>query len=620
MKKTIFIFLLLSNLLDLKAQQNINFIVRDKTVDSKLEGYIYSTKNLKFNDEREIISLKNQFKKVEESVANFGLNNDENWIYFDIKNESFQNENFVLFLDQTFLEKADFYQFQNDSLVRKIELNQGVLLENRPVAYPNFAFPFQLKLNQKNSIFLRIKASKINGISRALVVLSDEKTFHKTSQQNYLFLGILVGFLLLTFVSGLILYYFGRKNIYLIYGIYILSILCYYLCNGGYLNALSANSLLGSPQFAGAILMLNTAFHLYFIEQFLQLKTQFSKVFQYLILGIIGVSALLSIVYLFLPIPEFLPYFVRFLLFFVSVLIIILSIWSFRKNRKTTLLYSLATFPSIILIIYFLLSAIKILPLFSIAFSFPFPCTVFEIIVFGIGLVYQFNQEKVEIELKLSEERRSVAQKLITTQEQERQRIAQDLHDDLGSTLAMLKNRLSESNETLDNQLVMEMGIADKAVDDLRVISHNLTPALFLQKGLKVAIEENTGSNSIAGFNPASVSFMCSGIEKKLGWEAELSIFRIAKELLNNALKHAKASNIELQLIYFDDFLYLSVEDNGIGYVKFENEIKGIGLKNVSLRVDYLNGKMNQESSENGTLITIEIPYEPSTKNQNSSH
>ena len=94
-----------------------------------------------------------------------------------------------------------------------------------------------------------------------------------------------------------------------------------------------------------------------------------------------------------------------------------------------------------------------------------------------------------------------------------------------------------------------------------------------------------------------------------------MSILRIAKELLNNAIKHAKATKIELQLIYFKNFLYLSVEDNGMGILKNKEKSEGIGLKNINLRVNYLKGKINQESSEKGTLISIEIPYEPDLPN-----
>ena len=97
-----------------------------------------------------------------------------------------------------------------------------------------------------------------------------------------------------------------------------------------------------------------------------------------------------------------------------------------------------------------------------------------------------------------------------------------------------------------------------------------------------------------------------------------MSIFRIVKELVNNAIKHAKPTKIVVQMLYFEAFLYISVEDDGIGMTNFNAEFSsGIGIKNIILRVNYLNGKMNQESSENGTLISIEIPYEPNTKSQN---
>jgi two-component system, NarL family, sensor kinase len=163
--------------------------------------------------------------------------------------------------------------------------------------------------------------------------------------------------------------------------------------------------------------------------------------------------------------------------------------------------------------------------------------------------------------------------------------------------------------------LIEDIKITDKAIEDLRVIAYNLMPTMLQKRGLVVILTEFISMNKIA----QKVEFTHSGNERRLPWETELGIFRIAKELINNALKHAHAKHIEAQLIYFEDFVYLSVEDDGVGFKENSSEMTGHGLKNINLRVNYLNGKMNLDSSENGTMITIEIPYVTDHENKNSS-
>lgn len=602
------VLLLILTLGRLSAQQNVIFVVEESCVYSDLNGFLSTSKNVDITN-----PSRAKFEKSNSQLINFGINTNENWIKFDIKNRLNANKKLVLFLDQTFLQNADFYLFQADSLVSKRELTQFTPSHFRPFHHPNFVFPFEILGNKKNSIYIRIKADSVYGISRALFRLSDENSFHQNARYKAFSFGILVGFLFLSFMAGILLFYFGRKLIYAIYGVYIFSILLYYLGNSGYLNAYSAQSFIGTARFTLGILWFGSALHLYLIYKFLDLKEHFSLTFQYFIYSLISLSVLLAFVFFILPIPTLLSYFTRILLFIIGVLIIYLVVWGIRKREQKTLLYSLATFPSIVLIIYFLLTTLRILPLFSVSFSFAFPFTVFEIIVFGIGLLYQLNYEKQSIETKLTEERTLVASRIISAQEQERQRISQDLHDDLGSTLSMLKFQLEESNKLFDNKLLNEISITNKAVEDLRQISYNLMPTMFLQRGLLIALEEFININKIG----SKVDFIHLGTEKRLDLDTELNIFRIIKELLNNAIKHAKASTIELQMIYYEAFIYVSVEDNGSGFEEKHADMKGNGLKNINLRVNYLHGKLSLESSPKGTSVLIEIPYEPDPKNKN---
>ncbi len=591
------------------------YLLKESNIETDLSGYLFSAKNLKFKQEKEIILRKNEFKKVDENIVNFGNNNDENWLYFNLKNQSFQNQKFVLLLEQTFLEKADFYLFAKDSLIGKILLNDTILAKNKPFSHPEFSYPFALKLNTDYSIFLRIKADPSNGTSKALLTLFDESSYLESIKFSQLKFGILIGFLLLAVVTGLLLFFYSPKHIYLIYVVDILIVMCSYLSNYGYFNGAFGNHFIGSAVFYQSMLMFGGGFQILLFRYFVVSSIKKLQRYDKFLLIVSAIFILIGLANFILPITNSLPPISRISLSALLILILLVTLWSFFRKENVSKIYIVALTPAFLLLLYLLLSSLKVLPLNHFIFAILFPISAYEIIILGFGLVYNFAKEKEEVELKLSEERRTVAQKLITTQEQERQRIAQDLHDDLGSTLSMLKNKLSESNETFDNQLIAEMNYADKAVLDLRIISHNLMPVLFLQKGLMLAVQEFVNLNNIKN----NIHFITSGNERKLDWEMELSIFRIMKELLNNALKHAKASNIEVQLIYFEDFLYLSVEDNGVGFLNNNQEIKGIGLKNISLRVNYLHGKIEKESSDKGTLIAIEIPYDANHQDKNPS-
>ena len=611
MKKTTPFFLLWIISINLLAQQNLPFVVSENRIDSDLSGYLFTAKNLKFREEKKLILQRNQFKKVEERVANFGSSSDENWLMFDLKNASSQNTAFVLYLNQVFLKKADFYLFKNDTLIQKYLLSDTLKAINRPLSEINFYYPFQAQRNQNYCIFLRIKANPENGIAKGIVNLYDTKTAAKKIRNSHLEFGLLMGFLILSITIGFILFYNDPKPIYGYYAAYILSVLFSYLCAYGYLHDILDENHVHLAKIYQSVMIISAVLHVLFINHFLAfdklMTAKNAKTINFICIAYI----LLAISNFIFPIAEIIPYISRITLILLGIFILITSVWAFYRKEQTAKIYLIASSPGIIALLYLLLIALKLLPIYTFIYSLLFYITIFEILVFGFGLVYQFTEEKHEVERKLSEERQLIAKKIITAQEQERQRIAQDLHDDLGSTLSMLKNKLSENYED-----TLEMQIADKAVNDLRHISHNLMPTTFLLKGLKEAIQELVFLNK--KMVKIDIDFICSGIEKKLGWEVELSIFRIVKELVNNAIKHAKPTKIVVQMLYFEAFLYISVEDDGIGMTNFNAEFSsGIGIKNIILRVNYLNGKMNQESSENGTLISIEIPYEPNTKSQN---
>jgi len=159
-------------------------------------------------------------------------------------------------------------------------------------------------------------------------------------------------------------------------------------------------------------------------------------------------------------------------------------------------------------------------------------------------------------------------------------------------------------NETQETNKLVE--ILDASAQELRELSHKMMPRSLSESGLVPALEDML-ENSLGNTN-IKYQFEHFGITQRFDEDIEIAIYRIAQELINNVIKHSKASKVNVQLFKTGSDVLLIVEDNGQG-MNITDHKKGIGLMNISSRLDTINGNVNFEPSpENGTLATIKIP------------
>ena len=207
---------------------------------------------------------------------------------------------------------------------------------------------------------------------------------------------------------------------------------------------------------------------------------------------------------------------------------------------------------------------------------------------------------------------------MIDGQEAERIRIAKDLHDGLGGLLTTVRAQMTTVEKEitkLQNIKLYEKTnkMIDQACLEVSRISQNLMPSVLRLEGLKGAVEDI--SDQLRGVHQLETEIQLDFEGDKLSETQEMFVYRILQELSNNIVKHAKASEVLIQLIDYDDHLFLLVEDNGTGF-EFSNqsEGQGIGLKSIRSRVDHLNGNVDFVSSEGeGTSVSINIPYTEDT-------
>ena len=202
---------------------------------------------------------------------------------------------------------------------------------------------------------------------------------------------------------------------------------------------------------------------------------------------------------------------------------------------------------------------------------------------------------------------------MLKGQEEERSRLAKDLHDGLGGLLSGVKFSLSNMKDNLiitpDNMAVFErsLDMIDTSIKELRRVAHNMMPEMLTKFGLDEALKEYC--NTINTTKLLAVKYQSLGMDARLDRATEIIIYRIIQELLNNIMKHAAATEVLVQLIREKDRLNVLVEDNGKGFdTALLEKSKGAGWVNIRSRVDYIKGQIdiNSEAGK-GTLVNIEF-------------
>jgi signal transduction histidine kinase len=247
------------------------------------------------------------------------------------------------------------------------------------------------------------------------------------------------------------------------------------------------------------------------------------------------------------------------------------------------------------------------------------------ITISGAGLIVillmlylsQRTKRKVQAEkdAAIIQERENGMKAIFDAQEEERKRIAKDLHDGLGQQISAIKlffqgltRGITDLNPELKTGINKINNMITDAGTDVRTISHQMMPRALTELGLAEALEDMIDKS----FSNSGIlcKFEQYKMEERLPQHIEIGLYRIAQELLNNIIKHSGAVKVEVQLMRIESHCILIVQDDGRGISSNQNS-EGIGMMNISNRLRTINGELNVESgSDHGTTATIRIVLE----------
>ena len=240
--------------------------------------------------------------------------------------------------------------------------------------------------------------------------------------------------------------------------------------------------------------------------------------------------------------------------------------------------------------------------------------TIAALCIIGFISLRAYRQKQKAIE---KEKQLTATKAVLQGQDEERSRLAKDLHDGLGGMLSGIKFSFSNMKENMimtpDNHqaFARNMDMLDGIIHELRRVAHNMMPESLIKFGLDTALRDMCNYVQQAGALKAS--YQSLGLENiSIDKNIAINIYRIVQELLNNIMKHAKATEALVQVAYNNGHFSITVEDNGSGFdtsiINKSKEQAGMGWASIQNRVDSLKGKMDVQSSvQKGTSVLIEF-------------
>lgn len=550
-------------------------------------------------------------KNDNKSYYYFSFNNTYNTIDFILKNELDSPKNLMLQLTYVFIQEIVLCKVENNTFTEIYTTGIEYELSKKPTEHRLFSLPIQLKPNETASFQLKLKKEQGKPLTTS-IWLKSEKTFMRQSFIEQILIGSYFGISLLSVIFSLFIFSLLRKTTYLIYAAYVIFLGLFISSYIGVFSLFFLTENHKLDKYTHYVIFSEVSLILFalFSQKILEAKIYMPKLKK-------GIEVLLGVIIILRLCLHFVfnkvfesavSMFMKiwYSIFFVLIIIILVQIAIyFRKNNKRTSLFALAyifmivgTLASIFYHSYGLVNTYFYdLPLL-------FYTSFLEILFLTFTVVFMvkdiYDERNLLSEKIVIQEKKNLTA-FIKGEDQERNRISKELHDNIGSQLSYLKRFVSDK---FKDDVVTET--IDIICNDVRNLSHEISPSDLKIVGFKSAVEDL--SKNLSNQTSLNVGFSSFQFPEMLDYNISTQLYRVVQEAFNNILKHANAKHIEIQLMGHQDAITISIEDDGNGF-NTANDKSGIGLKNMNSRVHQIGGTLSIDSQlKKGTSLLISIP------------
>jgi len=570
------------------------------------------------------------FTPLNAKLFNKGYTESIWWFGFSMENKLDEKNKVIFSPVGAAIKEGILYSFDEQGVLKK-EQYSGFLFSGKDRDMNSRINSYEVILPPlaKRTFLLRVDSRGLNTYIPFYLDTVNEYWEYEVSRTSIY--GIVTGILLMAAGLGLFLWFYFKESMYMAFSGYLLASLILILEEDGFLFLWVYGEYIGSlsaiiiPLFSVLMSIILLQFIYYFYD--LRPKAILIRKKEFSFIYVLYAFAILVFMTLFFTesyrFNRFVNGFALLLSFFNMLLVLSVTFSQFKKKGKITYFIFAATAVLIFGFSNYVLNLQGITdwhPLKPNGLMFG---SIVNVIVLTIGIshrYYQIRRDKDRMAVRMLEQERKTAQSIIEAQEKERQRIAKDLHDDLGGLLAMIKLKIDgiliDQKEDSKNKTPLEetQKLMQMACHDLRFIAHELMPLEAAEKRLKTMVSEVLDLVKVQ--NKIKITYDIGEIPY-LNIDTKINLFRIIKELLNNIIKHSEASEADIQVFFdsYDDSITLMVSDNGKGIPDeiINNPNGGMGLSNLQKRVDYLRGQLHFDVNKNGTTVIVTVPFEKVT-------
>lgn len=576
-----------------------------------------------------IDSVTNQFKdsfilSPNKPVVSYGYDPNYYWFRIIVENDQHLSRQLMLLMSPVGMREGILYQRINDTWKEVGKNGMRIPFKERPYQYAHYVFPFNIKAGYQDTLYLHMDAS--HAFKSYGFALVHPKGLAKFQNRVYFSFGIIIGLLSLFFLFNLYLYFSLKEKVHLWYALYIAFLILIVIKNDQLDQEFFAGDseikyrlipILGIGAIGIAVLMkvvlmilvnIKRNSVLYNISVFVQLNSLLSGIAHFIAFNVKPSPAIEMIFF----------NWAKFSTILAILMIIFLCVYSYLKGVRTAI-FILAG------LVVFLVGALQRL-LFQNTAAQLFPPSIFHIgmvietLIISFILIYRYRIDREEKNqyLKEKEELKNNFEKLMLQskfeiQEQTLKNISQEIHDNIGQVLSLVKLNISKLklyDKNRWDESIEDSGILlNKAIIDLRDLSKSLNTDYILDKGLLSSIEYEL--ELIKKYGGYETELIIHGEEHRMEPQKELVLFRICQEAFNNIMKHAEATFISVTANYAGA-LELIIRDNGKGFntagSQINGERDGLGLKNILNRSALLGGYCEINSNHNGTEVKLVIP------------
>lgn len=521
-------------------------------------------------------------------------------------------------IDNPRINQVEFYQVVNKKTVRQVLTGDSLPFGSRVFPHFNWIFPVLPDTRQLTDVFVRL--DKHNEILSTQLTVWDSMAFERHDRQRYLLWGMLAGLTVLVLLLNSMVWLATTDVLYgWFMAVIVVTAFNLMAASGLGFQFLWPNAPIINdwyPQTISTWLIVLT--HTHFMQRFIGQREGNSRIihwvnrFKYTIIASIALTVGLL---LFGAVPSFYFRVLVWQTLFFSLMVLPLVVLSLRERsyrREPIILFYAAI--TAIQVLTLLLFFVNLLLTRAGQSLFPMPNEglvlvnyLVDLVVMSMGVLYfgftNYRQRNNQLLTALHQSEQAQSERIIEALEIERGRMAEDLYDDVGAMLSTAIGYVSSVLRKPDvgarfPLLTEARHLLVRAVDNLRMVSHNLMPKNFAEIGLARSLDETI--DKVSASTTINFQYIVTGTERRLDASTEVQIFRIAAELINDIVKNSNATQATFQLIYGEESLMLLSEDDGPNPPQYNN---------LHSKVAFINGTINVDVSPNGVTVLAEIPY-----------